>query len=118
MHDHHDSTLDQLIEVRDSSIHGLGVFARRPIAAGVLIGCYEGPRVQEDGTYVLWIDCEEEGVYGVDGQNELRYVNHAARPNASFEGEELISLRPIAAGEEITFHYGEDWDGIGEHDAA
>ncbi len=102
--------LDSLVEVRLSTIHGLGVFALRDLAPGALIGCYEGPRVDEDDVFVLWIDCEDEGLYGIDGRNDLRFVNHSARPNAIFEGEQLLTLRPIRAGEEITFHYGEEWE--------
>ena len=98
------------VKVKDSEIHGRGLFANASIAAGQLIGTYEGPRTDEDGTYVLWIECEEEGTYGVDGQNLLRYTNHSKRPNASFEGEQLYALKNIYSGDEITFHYGKAWE--------
>ena len=39
--------------VADSPIHGKGLFAARALAAGELIGVYEGPRVEEDGTYEI-----------------------------------------------------------------
>ncbi len=105
--------LDQIfypVTVRDSAIHGRGVFAAAFIPKDALIGRYAGPRVEHDDTYVLWIDCEEEGCYGIDGRNALRFTNHSAHPNASFEGPELIALRDILPGEEITFHYGEEWE--------
>ncbi|MFT7616748.1 MAG: hypothetical protein ACI97A_000377 [Planctomycetota bacterium] len=97
------------IKVRTSAIHGKGVFASALILSETLIGSYDGPRVNEDGTYVLWIDCELDGVYGIDGCNDLKYTNHSPTPNATFEGPELIALRDIMPGEEITFHYGDEW---------
>ncbi len=100
------------ILVRDSEIHGKGIFAGDFIKRDSVIGIYHGPRVQEDGTYVLWIDCEKDGIYGIDGCNELRFTNHSSAPNASFEGPELIALRDIEAGEELTFHYGDEWEDL------
>lgn len=97
------------IIVKESAIHGKGVFASKSIEKNQLIGTYVGPRVDEDGIYVLWIDCEVDGIYGIDGRNDLKFTNHSATPNASFEGPELIALRAIAPDEEITFHYGADW---------
>jgi hypothetical protein len=39
----------------------------------------------------------------------LRWLNHSATPNVEFDGAELYSMRPIAAGEELLFHYGDEW---------
>ena len=47
-----------------------------------------------------------------NGQNELRYVNHSRKPNASFYGDELEALRAIRPGEEITHDYGWEWAGV------
>jgi uncharacterized protein len=99
------------IEVKESPIHGFGLFAAADLTRGQHVGTYEGPATDEDDTYVLWVEKETGGeVYGVDGQNELRYVNHSSKPNVEFDGEELFALRKIAAGEELTVHYGEEWD--------
>ena len=100
------------IEVRKSPIHGRGLFAIQPIKKGEKIGRYEGPTVteDEDGDHVLWVwDEDEDREYGIDGKNELRYVNHSRRPNANFEGEILEALRPIRPGDEITHDYGQAW---------
>ncbi len=100
-------SLAQRIYVDVSPIHGKGVFARRDLAAGEFIGTYTGKPASVADTYVLWV-CEEDGVwYGRDGRGRLRYLNHAAAPNAEFWGWDLYAARPIAAGEEITFDYGE-----------
>lgn len=99
-------------EVKDSGIHGKGLFAIRKIAEGKVIGTYQGPKVYDDaddGDHVLWIEDHDGSIYGVDGKNELRYVNHSTKANVVFEGEELIALRDIKKGEELTHHYGDDW---------
>ncbi len=95
--------------VQNSAIHGKGLFAARPITKGEHIGNYEGQTTHHDGMYVLWVEDDEGKSFGIDGKNELRYVNHSGKPNAVFYGEELIALNPIAPNDEITFHYGEDW---------
>lgn len=104
-----------LYVVADSGIHGKGLFARRKIAKGTVLGAYDGPKVytdDEDGDHVLWIEDEDGEVYGIDGKNELRYVNHSTRANVVFEGEELVAMRDIAKGEELTHHYGDDWEDL------
>ncbi|QOC21928.1 SET domain-containing protein [Wenzhouxiangella sp. AB-CW3] len=98
-----------LVYVDDSPIHGRGVFARHPIARDVYIGTYEGPATDSDGMHVLWLWNEERKCWeGIDGKNELRFLNHSAKPNADWWGNELYAIRNIAADEEITFDYG--WD--------
>jgi len=100
------------VEVKQSQIHGLGLFAARTIRKGTTVGYYEGPEAQEGdfGDHVLWIyDEDEEREYGIEGQNETRFVNHCKGANANFNGEQLIALRTIRAGEEITHDYGEAW---------
>lgn len=43
------------IEVRESPIHGKGVFARKRLREGQWIGRFEGDETTENGTYVLWL---------------------------------------------------------------
>lgn len=119
------SPLEALLEVRASEIHGLGAFARRAIPAEALIGEYVGPQVEENGPYVLWVDYDDGEQVAIDGRNELRYLNHSATPNAYFWGHELYALRDIAAGEELTWDYGEEFtahldslDGAGREESA
>jgi len=95
--------------IRRSRIHGLGLFATQPIGKGELLGVYDGPRVLEDDTHVLWVTEPDGALYGIDGRNMLRYVNHSRIPNAEFDGDELYALRTIAVGEEISADYGEEW---------
>ena len=104
--------LAERVRVAESGIHGKGVFARTLLFEDDLIGIYSGPMVQFDDTYVLWIEERDGTWFGIDGMNELRYLNHSSRPNAEFEGDALYALRSIAPGEELTIDYGEDWVGI------
>ena len=100
-----------LVYAADSPIHGKGLFARKTIRKGRHIGTYEGPATQRDGMHVLWVyDENDENPVGLNGKNVLRFCNHSSDPNAEFDGFELYALKTIRKDEEITFHYGEDWD--------
>ncbi len=56
------SKTKSLIYVDDSPIHGKGLFARKYIGAGELIGILEGASTLKDGEHVLWLD-EENGFH-------------------------------------------------------
>ncbi len=92
------------VYVKNSPIHGKGLYAAEPIEAGSFIGTYHGDETDEDGTYVLWL-FEDGNQTGRDGKNELRYLNHSHEPNAEFDGYDLYALRDIAPDEEITICY-------------
>ncbi|MDX1625436.1 MAG: SET domain-containing protein [Wenzhouxiangellaceae bacterium] len=97
--------------VAESPIHGRGLFARERIPADEYIGTYEGPATQDDGMHVLWLWNEDAGRWeGIDGRNEMRFLNHSSEPNADWWENDLYALRDIEPDEEITFHYGEDWE--------
>lgn len=97
------------VVVKDSPIHGRGVFARIDIPAFSYIGHYEGQMTDEDGMHVLWLyDEQRDDWVGVDGENEMRFLNHSEDPNAEWSDLDLYATRWISAGEEITFDYG--WD--------
>ena len=96
--------------VDTSAIHGRGLFARRKIKVDEYIGTYSGPATQNDGMHVLWLWNEQRDRWeGIDGNNEMRFLNHAKKPNADWWDDELYAIRTIKKGEEITFDYGEDW---------
>ena len=97
---------DTFYEVRSSDLHGLGLFARRDIKKGKLIGIAEGLPTSEDGEHVLWLVAEDGSEEGLEITNDVRFINHADDANATFDGEELVTLRDIPAGTEITFDYG------------
>lgn len=98
-----------LAYVADSEIHGRGLFARRRIKADEYIGTYSGRATQKNGMHVLWLWNEDSNRWeGINGDNEMRFLNHSSRPNADWWGDELYATRSIARDEEITFDYG--WD--------
>lgn len=103
---------DDHVESKTSAIHGKGAFARHAIAEGTHIGDYDGTPTGDDGTYVLWVEGDDGDFHGIDGTGVLRWLNHSSSPNAEFDGPELYALRDIAEGEEITFHYGDEWEGV------
>lgn len=96
------------VRVGRSTIHGQGLFAAADIPADTLILVLDGRATDADGEHVIWFH-GESGMEGYEITNEARFVNHARKPNAVFYDEELWSLRPIRAGDEITHDYGEDW---------
>lgn len=109
-----DYTDNPLCFVADSPRHGRGLFARCTIPAGTLIGFYSGRETNQNGTHVLWVESDDEasedGWIGYDGINELRFLNHAKNPNGEMDGRHLYALRDISAREEITIHYGEEFE--------
>jgi hypothetical protein len=101
--------LNRLVYVASSTIHGKGLFAAQPLQAGQLIGIYDGPVVEEDGIYVLWIEGEPgEAWTGYEGRNEMRFMNHAESPTAEMDGLSCYALVNMERGTEITIDYG--WD--------
>jgi hypothetical protein len=97
--------LRPLVYSAPSPIHGKGLYARERIPEGSYIGTYWGPAARRDGSHVLWVYEEGRAPEGRRGMNLLRYLNHAERPLAEFDGFDLYALRTIEPGEEITIDY-------------
>lgn len=96
---------DKLTYVAESPIHGKGLFARKRIRAGELIGVLEGKPARKNGDYVLWLDDD----HGIRVQCELRFINHSEKPNAVYyDSLEVCALTDISPGEEITHNYSGD----------
>jgi SET domain-containing protein len=94
------------VYIEQSGIHGMGLFAGDEIKEGEVIGRIAPVPVLEDGPHVLWVS-EDQG-YRVDGP--LKYINHSVEPNACYYDDlTVVALQDIAAGDEITHHYGNDW---------
>jgi len=98
---------NKLVYTARSPIHGHGLFAARPLSTGQLIGVYQGPEVEDDGIYVLWIEDDRGGSWtGYDGKNEMRFMNHADDPSAEMDGLNCYALNNIPRDAEITIDYG------------
>ena len=97
------------IEVRDSRIHGRGIFARTRLRKGQRIGRFEGDTTTRNGTYVLWLIGEDGSEIGIRGRNALRFLNHGNPANAEFLDDELYVVRNVQPGAEVLIDYGEGW---------
>ncbi len=125
---------NEFLEIRGSSIHRCGAFARKLIPKGTRIIEYLGVKISEEeskrieaesfdrhdkdrknnaGTYVFQVD---ESVY-LDGdipENTAKYINHSCNPNCEVNIVErrvwIDALRDINEGEEIAYNYGFDID--------
>jgi len=109
---------DGRIVAGPSPIHGTGAFAAVAFQAGDYLGAYTGTSTFEDGTYVLWVETDDGSYEGIDGTSVLRWLNHSHEPNVEFDGPDLYARRNITPGEELTFHYGDEWETGGEPDAS
>ena len=109
-------------EVRESPIHGKGVFALRAIGAGERIIEYRGERITwDDATdraaarggpinHTFYFSLADGNV--IDGGrrgNDARWINHACEPNCeAYEDDGRVyihALRDIDAGEELNYNY-------------
>lgn len=111
-----------LIEVRASSLHGLGVFALQHIPRGTRVIEYLGERIShaeadrrydhkaatDSHTFLFIADSATVIDAGVCG-NEARFVNHGCAPNCESVIEKsrvfIDAIRGIAPGEELTYDY-------------
>lgn len=102
------------------SYAGLGLFAVENIAPEQFVIEYTGDRItateanQRGGQYLFEVT-DNLTIDGKDRQHLGRYVNHSCDPNTEAEHDEdgdriyFRACKPIAADEEITCHYGEDF---------
>jgi len=103
------------IRVGKSGIHGRGCFAGRVFKRGELVGPMTGHTARNlEHPHVLFVPTVDGGERAVRITSELRFANHSTKPNCELsaftDGRiELHAKRRIEEGEEITFHYGEDW---------
>lgn len=127
----------ELCEVRNSDIHGRGVYAAQDIESGTRIIQYLGEYIEkgesEERAWAQVAHAEATGdaaVYiftldekwDIDGNvpwNDARLINHSCEPNceAWIEGDEIYiySIKAIKAGEELSFDYGFDIDCYEDH---
>ena len=111
-----------LIEVRNSPVHGRGVFAVAPIAKGARIIEYLGDRVSHDAADARYDDHDESDnhtfLFIVDkntvidagvGGNDARFINHQCSGNCESVIENrrvfIDATRDIAPGQELGYDY-------------
>ena len=110
------------IVVRNSSIHGRGVFALRRIPKGTRIIEYKGKlitdkeadrrysRMHEHSPHTMLFSLE--GGWVIDATrrgNSARWINHSCAPNCEIEEEGqrifIEARRDIRLGDELTYDY-------------
>jgi uncharacterized protein len=114
--------------VRNSGIHGRGVFATRTIRKGTTIIEYRGERTtwkiaqarpdsdpdNPHHTFIFELDDGRVIDAAVRG-NAARWINHSCAPNCDTYEEDsrvyIAARRTIRAGEELTYDYQLSYDG-------
>jgi SET domain-containing protein len=109
--------------VRDSPIHGKGLFAARPIARGEIVAVKGGhvlTRTQwealEPTLGPAEIQIAEDLVIAPVNQEQrdgcMLYTNHSCDANLAIQGQiVLVAMRDVAAGEELTIDWATTDDG-------
>jgi SET domain-containing protein len=111
-----------LFVVKESGIHGRGVFATKDIKKGKPVIEYQGEHISQEianerfeekddvhhHTVLFTID-DDTVIDASSKGNEARFINHSCDPNceAIQYGRRIFieSLRPIKKGEELTYDY-------------
>lgn len=110
-------------QVRESAIHGKGVYAIRPLKAGDTVLEYRGeiitweealdrhPHDPSQPNHTFYFHLDDGHV--IDGKykgNSAKWINHSCEPNleAEQDGDRVFlkALRNIKVGEELFFDYG------------
>jgi SET domain-containing protein len=105
-------------------VHGKGVFALQPIAAGTRLIEYTGERISwpealrrhphdpQDPNHTFYFSLDD-GSHVIDakvGGNASRWINHACDPNCQADEEDgrvfIKALRDLQPGEELFYDYG------------
>jgi len=116
--------------VRQSALHGNGVFAAKPIPAGTRIIQYGGRRITSDQADAIFPTNPDDPFHTfffslssgmiIDGGNrgnDARWINHACSPNCEAQENSdgtrvtIVALRDIPAGQELFYDYGLIIDG-------
>jgi len=112
-------TIDNLA-VKDSSVHGMGLFSTIEhkegqtitIIRGELIDADECVRREDEGNVYIFYKEEDEYI-DASNHSQLRYLNHSCNYNCDIDEDEngnliLFAVADIQSGEELTIDYGYD----------
>ena len=126
------------IEVRESEIHGTGVFAKTKVPKDKKVIEYIGEKItkkesarrsialieknrgsETDGAVYIFEVNKRHDIDGNIPENIARFINHSCDPNCEPDVIKnrvwLISTRKIKKGEELSYNYGFDLDDYEEH---
>lgn len=123
--------------VRNSKIHGKGVFARKDIPKGTkiieylgnIVSSKEGEKIAEEqynkskktgsgAVYIFELN-KKQDIDGNVSWNPARFINHSCDPNCKYKIIDnhiwIISIKNIKKGEELNYNYGYDLNDYKEH---
>ncbi len=111
------------IEIKQSSIHGEGVFAKNAIKKGELIAIKVGHIVDENQRKEIekrvgdfWLQIRDNfyltPLTKKEAQETALYINHSCDPNAGVDGDiGMVAIKNVRKGEEICYDYAMDTAG-------
>lgn len=111
------------LQIRNSGVHGRGVYALAQLNAGDVLIEYTGERISWDEAmdrhphdpaqpnHTFYFHIEDGRVIdALHGGNSSRWINHACDPNCEADEENgrvfIKALRDICPGEELFYDYG------------
>lgn len=102
---------NDVVEIKPSKIHGLGLFAKKNIAKGYVLG----PAMIDRSIATQYSNNLADNYDNVSPDDNwvqvigTRFLNHSFQPNVKFEIQdnilETIAIKNISVGEEITVNY-------------
>ena len=122
--------MSRRIHVRNSAIHGRGIFAAADLPAGIRVIEYKGKVITDAKADRLYDDSLDTGhtflftlndKYIIDANqqgNSARWINHSCEPNCEAvihvdpDGNErkdrvfIETIKAVKAGQELTYNYG------------
>ncbi len=105
------------VEVRPSSIHGLGLYALRTFEPGEVVLRWDLSHVISNEALASLPLSERTYTHPLDEDRTLivqppeRFVNHSCNNNTAVRDLCDVAVRPISTGEEITSNYSTDGSG-------
>ena len=104
--------------VAPSPIHGLGLFAKKDIAAGTVIWRFTPvfdvtfsevdlanlPKLNREEMEKHAYYCKRKQLY-ILGGDDIIYVNHSETPNVADRNDDYLAIKNISAGDELTENY-------------
>jgi len=115
-------TMWDVVEVHPNGNHEHGLFARKSIPRGTVIGCFDGraklfaigadgrlqsePHGFKDLFQLRRVGDAVLALAPVDGFDGVDFANHSCSPNSSLKkGVVMVASRHIRAGEQVTLDY-------------
>jgi uncharacterized protein len=108
---------EDLLEAKESAIHGKGIFTTVDIPEDSIIMVISGDVISGDecerreelgNVYIFW---NGDTYIDVENTDKIKYINHNCDCNCEVDDNDdsslfLIASRNISAGEELTIDYG------------